>query len=77
MSKKNITVQIDEALLKTSRHIAIEEDKSLSEWVGSLIVAAVRRKTNRESSRRRALTVLKNPLHLGGKTFSRNELHER
>lgn len=75
--KRNITVQIEEALLKQSRHIAVEEEKSLSEWVGSLIAEAVRKKSGRESSRRRALAVLNSPLRLGGKAFSRDELHAR
>jgi len=77
MSKINITVQIDKALLKHSRHLAIEKDSSLSEWVSSLIAEAVRREGGRPAAKRRALAILKSPLHLGGKTFTRVELHER
>lgn len=75
--KRNITIQIDAALLKQSRHMAVEADTSLSDWVARLMAEAVSRETGRETAKRRALAVLKNPLKLGGKTFSRDELHER
>ena len=77
MAKKNVTLQIDEEVLKQSRHLAVDEDVSLSEWVTNLITVAVRKGTGRESARRKALAVLASPLHLGGKILSRDELHER
>jgi hypothetical protein len=77
MAKKNITLQIDEALLKRSKHLAVDEDMSLSEWVANLVAGAVRAKSGRESARQKALAILKSPLHLGGNVFSRESLHER
>lgn len=77
MSKKNITVKIDAALLKQSRYLAVDENKSLSEWVACLIGNAVKKKHGRDAARRRALAILRSPLHLGGRTFTRDELHER
>jgi len=34
--KKNITLKIDEKLLKLCRYEAVESDKSLSQWVADL-----------------------------------------
>jgi hypothetical protein len=50
-SKRNITVQIDEALLKSSRHLAVDENQSLSEWVANLIAAAVKKSSGYAASK--------------------------
>jgi len=34
---KNVTLRLDEAVLRKARHAAVEEDKSLSERVAGLI----------------------------------------
>lgn len=76
MKRKNVTVQIDEALLKQSRHLAVDRNMSLSEWIAELMRDAVGRLKAREAAKRRAYAVLDKPLHLGGGVFSRDELHE-
>jgi hypothetical protein len=75
--KKNVTVQVEAALLKQSRHLAVEEDMSLSEWIAALIKNAVIKKSGREQDMKRALAAMKKPLKLGGKLLSREEMHER
>ena len=75
--KRNITVQIDEALLKSSRHLAVDKNQSLSEWVANLISQAVKKSSGHAASRRRALAVLNSPLKLGGNVLSREDIHER
>lgn len=77
MNKRNVTVQLEENLLKRSRHLAVDQDMSLSEWISRLVEEAVRKSSPRESSRRRALAVLNRPLHLGGGSYTRDDLHER
>ena len=77
MKKKNVTVQLEENLLKHSRHLAVDQDMSLSEWISKLVEEAVRKSATRESSRRRAFAVLSRPLRLGGTTYTRDELHDR
>jgi len=74
--KKNVTVQLDEALLKHSRHLAVEDDMSLSEWIATLIKNAVQKKGDRENSKKKALALMNKPLNLGGKVLSREEMHE-
>jgi len=74
--KRNVTVQLDEALLKHSRHLAVEEDMSLSEWIGTLIKNAVQKKGDKENSKKKAIALLNKPFKLGGKVLSREEMHE-
>lgn len=50
---------------------------SISDWFASLIATAMSQWHMISESRRRARVVLKSPLRLGGKIFSRDELHER
>ena len=77
MAKKNLTLQLDEALLKQARYLTVDKDMSLSEWVGGLIEEALRLKNGRELAKKRALQVLRSPLKLDGRILSRDEMHER
>ncbi len=45
---KNITLRMDEELLRRAKHVAVEEDKSLSAWIADLIQSIV--KNGSESS---------------------------
>ena len=74
---KNITLSLDEAVLRKAKHAAVEEDKSVSEWVADLIVEVVSGKERSGSAKENALKRLKTGFHLGGKPFARKELHER
>ena len=74
--KKNVTVQIDAAILKRSKHMAVEEDMSFSEWIATLIKNAVNKKSDKEQAMKRAFAIMKKPLKLGGKALSREEMHE-
>ena len=38
---KNVTIRLDEAILKKCRHRAIEDDKSLSQWITDVLVKVV------------------------------------
>ena len=75
--KKNLTIKLDERLLKQGRHIAVEEDKSLSEWIGELVASEILRRQSRASAKKSALSFLRQGFSLGGKPLSRDETHER
>lgn len=75
--KRNVTVQLEEGLLKKSRHLAVDQDLSLSEWISRVIKDAVMRSYSFNSAKRKAFKVLEEPLCLGGKAYAREELHER
>lgn len=77
MPKKNVTLKIDEAVLRKAKKSAVNADQSLSEWTADLIAKAVVNQNMLEQSRKKALRLLENPLKLGGQTFKREDLHER
>lgn len=74
---KNLTLRIDEGVLRKARHAAVEEDLSLSQWVTGVIRRAVGQDTEYERARREAMRLMSRGFHLGGKPLSRDELHER
>ncbi len=75
---KNVTIRLDEAILKKCRYAAVEEDKSLSQWVADLLARTVsEQKDDYLRSRERALKRLEEGFHLGGEPLSREELYER
>jgi len=74
---KNITLRMDEKLLRKAKHIAVANDMSLSAWITRIVEKEARQDTRYEEVRAKALKVLENPGHYGGKMFSREEIHER
>ncbi|MFP4166122.1 MAG: toxin-antitoxin system HicB family antitoxin [Opitutales bacterium] len=74
---KNLTLKIDETLWKRARHRAVDEGLSVSGWVAELMESALLERESFEEDRREALRDLSQPMHLGGKPFTREELHER
>lgn len=77
MKKKNVTISIEDKLLKKSKHAAVEEDKSLSEWIAGLIAERLMQANSFDNNRRSALEYLKQGFNLGGKPIPRDKLHER
>ena len=74
---RNVTLRLDEAIIRKAKHAAVEQDQSLSEWVGGLITHATSMKDRSLSAREKALKRLERGFHLGGTPLSRAELHER
>jgi hypothetical protein len=74
---KNVTLRLDESIIRQARHEAVECDQSLSEWLAELIVQTVSQKNRFHSAREKALQKLHRGFHLGGKPLSRDETHER
>ena len=72
---KNITLRIEEAILRKARHVAIEQDQSLSQWVAQLITRSITGKWGFHSAKKRALRRLESSFHLTGKPFTRKQLH--
>jgi hypothetical protein len=77
MSKKNLTITVDEVLIKQARKLSLDDDQSLSEWVTCLIVETVRKRSGRDAAKRRATAKLNRPFSLGGRPLTRDETHER
>lgn len=75
---KNVTIAIDEALLRDARRIAAERSTSLN----SLIREYLERLTDRESRARSARARIaelcrRSTAEVGERTWTRDELHER
>ncbi len=75
--QSNVTLKMDDALLKQARKVAVEENTSLSAWVTGLILENLRRKGDYQAARARALARMEQGLSLAPGRFSRDELHER
>ncbi len=74
---RNITLRLDEVILRQARQTAVEVGQSLSQWVATLIARAVSKKSNFALAKRRALQKIDSGLHLGGAPTAREALHER
>jgi len=74
---KNITLRLGEAVLRKAKHLAVEQDKSLSQRVAELIAKCVERDEDYAAARRRALARIDRGMHLGGRPLTREEAHER
>jgi hypothetical protein len=76
--KTNITLKIDEDLLREARILAAEEGSSISALMATHLREAVRARKGYSQARRRALARLKTGFDLKWKPpASRDELHER
>jgi len=52
---KNVTLRLNEAIIRKAKHAAMEQDQSLSKWVAGLIVHATSRKGRLLSAKAKAL----------------------
>jgi hypothetical protein len=76
--KQNITLAIDQPLLKRARAIAAQRGTSISALLAQELGRLVNREAAYVQARRKALANLENPFHLGGTGISNREaLHDR
>ncbi len=75
--QKNVTLRLEEQLLKKAKHTAIEKGFSLSQWLANLLKQAVNKESNFEHAQKKALMYLKKGFNLGGGKFNREELYDR
>ncbi len=74
---KNITLRMDEQLLKEVKHIAVEHDMSVSAWITQVLKKAAASDLSYEKAKDSALRIMEEAPAYNGKTYSRDELHER
>ncbi len=75
---RNITLSLDEKLIKKARVLAAREHKSISRFVGDTLRDLVAKTETYEAARDEALKRLEKGFALGWKKpSSREELHER
>ena len=73
----NVTLKLNDALLKQAKKAAVEEDRSLSAWVAELIVENLRKRGDHQAARARALARMERGFSLAPGRITREELHER
>jgi predicted transcriptional regulator len=64
----NITLKLDEKLIGRVKHIAVDEDTSVSAWVAGLIESALRDRDAYEAARKGASPCGRLPHKVGGIT---------
>jgi Family of unknown function (DUF6364) len=74
--KKNITLALDDGLLKQAKHLAVEREMAVSELVAQLIQAALD-ESGAKRRKERAVKLLRKGIKLGGRPLSRDEIYER
>jgi hypothetical protein len=76
--KRNVTVKLDEELVREARVLAAEEGSSISAVLARQLEAAVQERHGFSRARRRALGRLREGMNLNWTPAkSRDELHER
>jgi len=75
----NVTMSIEDTLLKRARKIAVERDSTLSDMYRSFLDELVRQDEVRRSFIAQELDALfgQSQAASGGQTWTRDELHER
>lgn len=72
---RNVTIRLDEDLIKKCRHAAVEAEKSLSQWIADELAKIALAQDARESVRERALQRLQDGFSMGGKPLTRDEIY--
>ncbi len=76
---KNITIRMDEQLLKEVKHIAVEQDMSVSAWIVQVVKREAHQGITYEDAGAGIMRLMEQAKDYGdgGKTYSRDEMHER
>jgi predicted transcriptional regulator len=74
---KNITLRMDEQLLKDVKHIAIEHDMSVSAWIIQAVEKATKKDVRYEQAKAFVMKAMEDAPDYGDQKFSRDDLHER
>jgi len=76
--KQNITLSIEKELLKKAKLLAAKKETSVSRLLTEKLVKMVSEDDQYDLAKKRALTILKQGFHLGGRIIAKREdLHER
>ena len=72
---RNVTLKLDEEILKLCRYEAVEAGTSLSQWIADTVSKKVKTQKLYASMRAHALSILDAGLDLNGAPLSRDEAH--
>ena len=77
MARRNLTLQLDEDVIRRAKVVAARRGTSVSGLVAHQLEEIVERDALYEEARHRALDALAAVANRGGRRWSREELHER
>jgi metal-responsive CopG/Arc/MetJ family transcriptional regulator len=75
---KNVTIALDESLLREARRIAADRSTTLNAMIREFLEELARRESHALEARRRIVELCRETkAEVGSRTWSRDELHER
>jgi len=77
MAKANLTLQLDEDVIKRARIVAAKRGTSVSALVARELDGLVERDERYEEASRRAKELMARAAPRGGRSWGRDELHDR
>lgn len=78
MAKRNITIQLDEDVIREAKILAARRSRSLSQFLADEIARAAEGHRAREAARPRAVALMRAGFSMGGPPYAdREELHDR
>jgi hypothetical protein len=77
MPRTNLTLQLDEDVIRRARVVAARRGTSVSALTAQTLLEIVRSDERYEESRRRAESLLSGARARGGRGWTRDELHDR
>jgi len=77
MAKTNLTLQLDEDVIRRARVVAAKRGTSVSALVARELDGLVEQDARYEEARRRAEKLLAGAVPRGGRSWRRHELHDR
>lgn len=77
MVKRNLTLQLDEDVIRRAKVLAAKRGTSVSGLVARELEDLVAQDTRYEEAWRRATEIMAGSVPRGGRTWRRDELHER
>ncbi len=77
MTRTNLTLQLDSEVIRRARIVAAKRGTSVSALVAIQLIELVDQDERVEHARERAETILKKAVPRGGRSWTRDELHDR
>jgi hypothetical protein len=75
VGKTNLTVQLDEEVVRRARVVAAKRGTSVSALVARQLNELADEDERYEAARQRAFELMANPKPLGGRTWTRNDIY--
>jgi hypothetical protein len=77
MARANLTLQLDADVIRRARIVAAKRGTSVSALAATQLIALVDEDERVELARERAQAILRKASARGGRTWTRDELHDR